>query len=222
VRRPDIPESVTPDLPREVMSELRRHARADKDVARAMTIAGDALADDDVARALEYLRWAKEDAPRAPSIREALGIALYLAEDWAGALSELQAYRRMTGRTDQNHLIADCQRALGRPLDRIAEAVREMTVEDDGEDRVAEGLIVWASALSDSGDPAAGRAVLEPALEDVASATDVEEHHVRVWYVAGDLAEQDGDHEAAERWFAKVAEAEPEAYDVEERLERLR
>ena len=58
---------------------------------------------------------AKELAPRAPGVREILGLALYQLERFSEALSEMQAYRRMSGRADQNHIIADCLRSLGRP-----------------------------------------------------------------------------------------------------------
>jgi tetratricopeptide (TPR) repeat protein len=208
-----------------VRGDLRRHAQHDDEVAKAVTIASDALEVGDVDRALEYLEWAKSDAPRSASVREALGIARYLAENWAGALTELQAYRRMSGRSDQNHLVADCLRALGRPLEMVAEAVKEMEIEEDGIDRVAEATIVWASALADAGDVAAGRAVLGRALGAGIADMDptseqVEEHHVRVWYVAGDLAERAGDHDEARAWFRRVATVDPELYDVEERLGR--
>src|SRR5437879_5456383 len=50
---------------------------------------------------------AKSLAPRSGSVRELLGVALYRADQYRDALQELQAYRRMTGRLDQTHLIAD-------------------------------------------------------------------------------------------------------------------
>ncbi|MGH3442847.1 MAG: hypothetical protein ACRDUY_12560 [Nitriliruptorales bacterium] len=185
-----------------------------------MTIAGELVDDGQPEDALVYLQWAKQEAPRAPSIREALGIALYLAEDWASALSELQTYRRFTGRTDQNHLVADCLRALDRATARVGETVKEMDPERDGIDRVVEGTIVWASALADEGDPAAGRAVLRrilPHLEDDEPA----EHHLRVWYVAGDLAARDGDGADARRWFRRIAAVDDELFDVADRLSQL-
>jgi len=36
-----------------------------------------------------------------------------------GSITELKAYRRMTGRVDQNHLIADALRGLDRPADAV-------------------------------------------------------------------------------------------------------
>jgi tetratricopeptide (TPR) repeat protein len=226
--KPQIPESVEPDLPRSVWGELRSHARDVDDVARALTLAADALTSGDPEVAIPYLEWAKSDAPRAASIRETLGIARYHLEEWGAALSELQAYRRMSGRTDQNHVIADCLRALGRDTDLIAEAVQAMDADEDGPDRVTEGLIVWASALADAGDPAGGRTVLARMQGDATgtpsgpAADEPHEHEVRLWYVTGDLAERAGDHDAARRWYGRVADVDADLFDVSERIARLR
>ncbi len=225
MRRPAIPSSVEPDLPRGVIGELRKHARDPDDVARALTIAADAIEADDAQRALPYLQWAKSDAPRAPSVREALGIAHYLAGDWGRALTELQAYRRFTGRNDQNHLVADCLRAQGRDVVDVGQVASEIDPQRDGEDRYVEAMIVWASALADAGDPAGGRVVIRRTLEEVTPAAfegdDLPEHLLRLWYVAGDVAERDGDAADARRWFGRVAAVDREFYDVGERLERL-
>jgi hypothetical protein len=105
----------------------------------------------------------------------------------------------------------------------VADVVGEMDVDDDGIDRVAEATIVWASALADASDVTAGRAVLARLLDaGLDRPAKVEDHHLRVWYVAGDLAERDGDPEAAARWFGRIEEVDAGLYDVGERLERLR
>ena len=52
-------------------------------------------------------------APRSPRVREVLGLAYYGVGRWQDALTELKAYKRITGRVDQNHLIADCLRGPG-------------------------------------------------------------------------------------------------------------
>lgn len=190
-------------------------------VAKALTLAAEAIEADEPETALPYLEWAKSMAPRSPSVREALGVARYLSSDWSGALLELQAYRRFTGRNDQNHLIADCLRGLGRPPGKLAELVREMDVGRDGPERVAEGAIVWASALADHTGPGTGRAVLQRYLETLPATNSLEPYELRMWYVAGDLAERDGDPQAAEQWFRRVAQADPHAFDVAERLAAL-
>ncbi|MFP5309409.1 MAG: hypothetical protein ACLGIR_07520 [Actinomycetes bacterium] len=175
----------------------------------------------DGAEAMPALRWLKQVAPRLPLVREALGAALYLEERYADALTELQTYRRFTDAEDQNHLIADCLRALDRNTERIPGLVEAMQRDDVPLDRRLEGLIVWSSWLADQGDVGAARAVLRPALDQHDPGPDVEEHHLRLWYVAADLAERAGDDDGARRWFGRIVDAADGFYDAEERLESL-
>src|SRR5262249_10903929 len=60
------------------------------------------------AAAVQAAAEARTLAPRSGAARELLGLALYRAGKYREALRELQAYRRITGRQDQNHLMADC------------------------------------------------------------------------------------------------------------------
>jgi hypothetical protein len=92
---------------------------------------------------------------------------------------------------DQNHLIADCLRALGRGIEQVADAAEPLVTDPQApEDRRAEAAIVWAAALADAGDLGAGRAVLRRFLERPRSGD--AEHDLRVRYVAADLAERAG------------------------------
>jgi len=227
---PEWPPGATVDLPRGVLHELRNQVRGGRDlvdqVAKALTIGGDAIDDGQPEIAVTYLEWAKHQAPRSSAIREALGIASYLTEDYASAITELQAYKRMTGHRDQNHVLADCVRAADGDTSRIGELVGEMDAARDGVDRYTEGIIVWASALADAGDVGAGRAVLRRALEGPAAGRvdrgSAEEHDLRLWYVAGDLAQRAGEADQAEVWFARVAAHTGDYFDVEQRLRALR
>ncbi|HEX2027096.1 MAG TPA: hypothetical protein VHF25_03775, partial [Nitriliruptorales bacterium] len=76
-------------------------------------------------------------------------------------------------------------------------------------------------ALGDAGDAGAGRAVVRQTLERLGEPDVPGEHHLRLWYVAGDLAERDGDPDAAVRWFRRVAAEDAQLYDVGERLAHL-
>ena len=220
--KPDIPTGFHSDVPSSVWRELKGATNDPQDVAKALTIAGDAMLEGDVERALTYLRWAKDEAGRAAAVREALGIALYHTEDYGAALSELQTYRRLSGRTDQNHLIADCLRATGRPPDKVGEAVQEIDPDEDGLDRLVEGVIVWASALADAGDVDGGRTVLRQLLEEInEDERPLPEHVVRLWYVAGDLAERGGSTGQARRWFQRIADIDDTLFDVSDRLANL-
>lgn len=223
--RPELPDDVEVSLPRTVRRELRRTVGRPGDADEALTclaVGTERLEERDGEGALPFLRWAKHLAPRSGAVREALGAALYLAEEYADALAELQTYRRFTGRPDQNHLIADCHRALGRGTEKVAELIQEMQEADDIPlDRRIEGRIVWASTLGDAGDVGAGRAVLRPLLDELASDDEPTEAHLRLWYVAGDLAERAGDRTDARRWFERVDAVAEDFFDVESRLGRL-
>ena len=222
--RPPLPEDEQPQLPKPVKREIERTLGSGpkaRDIALALSIGSAAIDEDRIDVALQVLAWAKHEAPRISAIREAYGVALYLAEQYAGALTELQAYRRLTGQTDQNHLVADCLRALGRDLDQIAEAAEALLADESApDDRRAEAAIVWAAALADIGDLGAARSVVRrfierPRAEDA-------EHDLRVRYLAADLAEQQGDIAEAVRQLGSIVAVDDELFDARERLETLR
>ncbi len=221
IPRPELPGE-RPQIPGGVLRDIRRSARGIdvEDVANAVGTAGLALEEGDVDRAVELLTWASTRAPRSTSIREGLGVAQYLAGAFEEAQRELQAYRRMSGRTDQNHLLADSARALGR-TDKVIELVDEMLEAHRAglvpDDRVVEAVIVQAGIRADGGDYQGALATLDRApLGD-----DVGEPHARAWYAAGDIAARMGDRERAVEYFRSVAAVDEEFLDVDDRLAEL-
>jgi tetratricopeptide (TPR) repeat protein len=163
-----------------------------RDVLVCLDLGSIASEREDHEEALRLLRWAKHLAPRLPVVREALGIALYRAERFDEALAELQAYRRIGGSRDQNHLIADSLRATGADVDEVVE-VGLALVEDDAarpEPRI-EAAIVVAAVLEESGQRARARRLLAD-LRPSVRAADPEAAARRHWAAAG-LAERDGD-----------------------------
>ena len=221
--RPPLPDDEEAQLPKGVIREIERtlgKGARSRDVALSLSIGAQALEEGRPDVAIEVLGWARHQAPRLASIREAYGIALYHEERWADALSELQAYRRLTGRQDQNHVIADCLRALGRGLEQVASAAEPLVGDAQApEDRRAEAAIVWAAALADGGDLGAGRAVLRRFLERPRSGD--AEHDLRARYLAADLAERAGDDDDLQRQLELIAAVDPGFLDVAERLEGL-
>jgi tetratricopeptide (TPR) repeat protein len=160
---------------------------------------------------------AKNLAPRSGAVREVLGIALYRAERYREALRELQAYRRMTGRLDHNHLIADSYRALGSP-EKAIESARAAFEARIPEEARAEAVVVGASALADLGrfDEAIGMLRAFPTGERVIRPFDL-----RVWYVTGDVLDRAGRRKEAAAEFRKVIRHDSAAFDAAERLARL-
>jgi len=221
--RPDLPDDEEPDLPRAVRRDLERvlgKGPRTQDVALALSIAGEAIDDGEAGIALELLAWAKSQASRVAAVREAYGVASYLAEDYQTALGELSTYRRLTGRVDQNHLIADSLRALGRELDRIVEVASELVEQDQAPlDRRFEAAIVWAGAVADAGDLGAGRSVLRRMLTRHPDSG--AEHDLRLRSFAAELAERDEDPEDAAAHLRAIVVRDPDAYDAAERLAQL-
>ena len=83
---------------------------------------------------------------------------------------------------------------------------------------LAEARIVAAGAQVDQGD-------LPGALRTMGKATRmpkrVRDHHLRQWYVLGDLHDRAGDTLEATRWFELVAIHDREFVDVIDRLRAL-
>ncbi len=214
------PKPSARSLPKEILRELRETARPGKaemaisrlDRAVELLARGDARA-----AATEALK-AKALAPRSPAVREVLGIALYHLERYREALSELQAYRRMSGRADQNHLIADCLRAVGRPERAVELAEEALASRGVPVASKAEAVIVAASALADMGriEQALGLLRRVRTREDVASP-----EVLRVWYVTGSILERAGRPRDAEREYRKILRHDPAAFDVAERVAQL-
>jgi tetratricopeptide (TPR) repeat protein len=114
-------------------------------------------------------------------------------------------------------MLADIERALGRPERAIAifERSNRSRMEPD---TAAELLLVAASAYGDLGQPAAGVALIRRHARWPAELAD---HHLRLAYAEGALAEQAGDPTRARAAFTRVVQADPEFHDAADRLERL-
>jgi hypothetical protein len=174
------------------------------------------LVDDEPEQALAHARAARDRASRVAVVREAVGVAAYHAGDYAEAAREIRAYRRMSGDRGYRAVLADCERALGRPdiaLRLIAEALA------DGPDAAerTELRLVEAGARRDLGEVAAARLVLEGELGGRPDPSRLDAGDPAALRVAGAYAEllaASGDDTAAARWAAAVAAATPED-DVE-------
>ncbi|HEX9122008.1 MAG TPA: tetratricopeptide repeat protein [Actinomycetota bacterium] len=202
------------------MGEIRRVARvgkADQAIAR-LERAVELLERGDSRGAASEAAKAKGLSPRSAAVREVLGLALYGQERWREALSEMQAYRRMSGRADQNHIIADCQRGLGHPERAVPLAEEALGARGVSLTAKAEAVIVAASALADMGryEQALGLLRRVRTREDVAGP-----EVLRVWYVTASVLERAGRRAEAARGFRKIMRHDAGAFDVAERLAQL-
>ena len=206
-------------IPRDAWRDLRATvpATALDDVVKAVAAGAEALEAGNDARALELLEWAKSTAPRTGTIREVLGIAHYGAERYGPAHSELLTYRRLTGSQDQNHLLADCARAMGKP-DKAEQYVDEMVAAGVELERVVEGLLVIAGMRADASDLEGALQVLQRADLDPDV---VKPWHPRVWYAAADILERLGRRSEARDYFDAIVSVDDEFGDAEQRLAAL-
>jgi uncharacterized protein HemY len=220
-RREDSGPSYEPvHLPNDVVEELHATARPGKGeiLVKVFADAAAAFAADDYGEAIRLAEQAKHIALRAPAARELLGLAYYRQGQWSEAARELGTFRRLSGSKEQNPVLADSFRALGKPERAIAlcDEVRSGDVPDP---IYYEAQIVGAGAAADSGDLDGAIARLErlDLNPEVADA-----HHLRAWYVLGDLLARKGKFTQARDLFEAVAAADPDVTDAPERAAKLR
>jgi len=186
-------------------------------VARHLVAAGELL-DDDPEAALAHARAARGRAARIPSVREAVGIAAYQCGDWAQALAELRAARRMGSKSALLPLIADCERGVGRP-ERAIELARSPEAAELSGDAADEMRMVVAGARSDMGERERALAILStPQLDPTRSGPTA----ARLFYAYAETLLSLGRHDEALQWFINAAAADIDGVtDAEERVSEL-
>lgn len=224
--RPDLQVEPEFELQRRVRKEIERlvtNAQRAKDVILCLSVGTAASEDEDHATARRYLAWAKHLAPRSPAVRESYGIALYREGELHLALAELQAYRRLSGGTDQNHLIADCIRSEGRDTERAVVVGMELVDDERAEiERRVEAAIVVAAVHLDGGRPARARTLVHRFLVGPDAAPVPPESTVRLLWIAADVALAEGRRDDAVRALERIVAIDPEYPDVADRLAGIR
>ncbi|MGI8901223.1 MAG: hypothetical protein ACR2HA_09890 [Nocardioides sp.] len=186
-------------------------------VARHLVAAGQ-LIDDDPETAYRHTLAARARAARIAVVREACGEAAYRAGEYAEALSELRAAKRMNGNADYLPVMADCERALGRP-DRALALTRNPSVARLSDSLKAEMTIVEAGARRDRGELDAALRTLENAPLRSQSRAD---WVVRLRYAYADTLAAAGRTEQAVEWFHRTIGIDGnDITDAAERAEEL-
>ena len=216
---PALPDDISVDeLDRDVQRELKALPDSLAETVAKHLIAAGRFLDTEPERARAHAVYARAVASRIASVREAAGVTAYLVGDYADALAELRAARRMTGRPDHLHLMADSERGLGRPERAVALARDPDVAKLDTAARV-ELKIVESGARRDLGEYAA--AVMALHGKELES-TEVQPWTVRLWYAYADALLAAGRREEAREWFAATANLdEDEETDAAERLASL-
>ncbi len=216
---PQIPPDIeAKELAPEIRRELSTLDRATADaIARHLVAAGE-LIDEDPEAALNHARAARARSGRIAAVREAVGIAAYRCGDWARALAELRAARRMGSKSPLLPLIVDCERGLGRP-ERALELARGPEAAQLSGDEADELRIVAAGARVDLGQLEQALTLLStPQLDPARSGTTA----ARLFYAYAEtlLALDRGDE--ALQWFLHAAAADVEGVtDAEDRVSEL-
>ena len=198
---PPLDESITgSELDRNVRQQLRGlPEKLAARVARHLVAAGQ-LIDEDPKTAYQHTLAARARAARVAVVREACGEAAYAAGEYAEALSELRAAKRMNGATDYLPVMADCERALGRPEKALALA-KSPGVAGLPTELQAEMVIVETGARRDLGEVDAALRTLEGApLRSKTRADWV----VRLRYAYADTLLAAGRRDDAVEWFHRT------------------
>lgn len=186
-------------------------------VARHLVAAGQ-LIDEDPRTAYEHTLAARARAARIAVVREACGEAAYAAGEYAEALSELRAAKRMNGSNDYLPVMADCERALGRPEKALALAHNPAVGNLDPAAQ-AEMTIVEAGARRDLGQLDAALRTLENAPLRSRSRAD---WVVRLRYAYADTLLAAGRRDDALVWFHRTVGIDgDQVTDAAERVAEL-
>lgn len=216
---PAIPGSIeAKQLAPDVRAELLTLDKSTADtVARHLVAAGELL-DDDPEAALAHAQAARQRSGRIAAIREAVGVAAYHCGDWAQALAEFRAARRMGSKSQLLPLIADCERGVGRP-ERAIELARSPEAAELTGDDADEMRIVAAGARADLGHLDQALAVLSSPAPDPSRTGATA---ARLFYAYADTLLALGRTDEALQWFVHSAAADIDGVtDAEDRIGEL-
>jgi tetratricopeptide (TPR) repeat protein len=221
---PPLPAEIADvELDPSVRAELRSLGKPLADEIGAHLIAAGLLVDEDPLAALAHARYARARAGRIGAVREATGVAAYAAGEYAEALAELRAARRMTGDPSVLAMIADSERALGRPERALRAADDPQLALLERDDQI-EVFLVVAGARRDLGQLDAALATLQRAgvttnPEPGQSATAT----ARLCYAYADLLAETGRGAEAKSWFERAEAADEDGVtDAAQRAREIR
>lgn len=217
--RPELAPDVDPnELDPKVRKELSTLPKRLADLVGSHLVMAARVLEEDPQLALAHTRFARSKASRVAAVREAAGLAAYFAGEWSEALAELRTARRLGGDPGRLAVLADCERALGRP-ERALEIARSPEAGQLDVDEAVELRIVAAGARRDLGQfDAAVVALQGPDLD----ASGEEPWRARLRYAYADNLLAAGRRQDALHWFLAAAESDvEEATDAAERAVEL-
>lgn len=217
--RPQRSQPAPLDLAEEVRAQLAKAvgtARTER-VERRLGEAAEHFEHERYADAARILKKLADEAPTVAAVRELYGLTLYRQGKWTQAARELEAFRLLSGSTEQHPVLADCYRAL-RQWPQVEELWGELRAASPNAELVTEGRIVVAGSLADRDRTVEAIELLQkgwsfPKRPQV--------HHLRRAYALADLYERTGEVPRARELFRRIAAVDPDVADVEVRLRGL-
>lgn len=214
--RPKRTRPVDPDASAAIAGQIHDQRRAAR-LTERLGQAQDALDRERFDEARRIAQSLLRELGNVAAVHEVLGLTSYRTGRWKQAVAELEAAQALHPSVELLPVLADAYRALRRwdDVERIWTEVREIS---PAPDVLAEARIVAAGAQADRGD-------LKAALRIMGRAGDVpkrvRDHHLRQWYVLGDLHDRAGNPIEAIRYFELVASHDRDFVDVVDRLRAL-
>ena len=199
---PELPEGYDDaGLPNGVRTELRGLSRQLATRVGGHLQAVGELIDLDPELALRHARVARRLAPRLPVVRETVAETAYLAEDYPTALTEFRALHRLTGNDEYLPVIADCERAVGKPQHalRTLRGARQARLSPTQQIEV---ILVEAGVRADLGQQAEACRLLTDAI---ASRRGGRRGQARLRYASAEALFTAGQTDTARRWFESAA-----------------
>lgn len=204
-RSPDIDDDVTgKELDRAARAELRYLQEPNGTwVSKHLVMAG-RLVDLDPETAYQHALAASRRGGRIAVVREAVGLTAYAAGHFADALREFRTFRRISGSNVHLPMMADCERALGRP-EKALETARSDDAQKLDVPLKVEMAIIASGAQADLGNLDAALAELEiPQLDRNRAYS----FSPRLFAVYAEALTDLGREDEAREWAARVAVAE--------------
>lgn len=217
VPEPELPEDVSAkDLDSTARMGLRALSRLNAENIARHLVMTQRLLETDPEVAYAHARYAASHAGRIAIVREAAGIAAYVAGLYSEALRELRAARRLSGvDTMYRAMEVDCERALGRPDAALRSAQNALQLDLEDDER-AELAIVVTGIYHDQGNDELALITIEDAIRKAPKDTEILR---RLHSVRADRLEDLGRVREAEAIRERIyvpEEPEVELYDIEE------
>ena len=217
VPEPELPEDVSAkDLDSTARMGLRALSRLNAENIARHLVMTQRLLETDPEVAYAHARYAASHAGRIAIVREAAGIAAYVAGLYSEALRELRAARRLSGmETMYRAMEVDCERALGRPDAALRSAQNALQLDLEDDER-AELAIVVTGIYHDQGNDELALITIEDAIRKAPKDTETLR---RLHSVRADRLEDLGRVREAEAIRERIyvpEEPEVELYDIEE------